>query len=211
MAKDDKKVPDSSWSGIGSMKSFTIEQMSSGERQMLNMVSYVLYHIKNIQRIKDDDNRVKYHNICLIFDEAELYFHPEYQRNFLSMLLESLQWCHINTNVIRSIQILIVTHSPFVLSDMLKANMMYLDKGVCEPLPEKEIFGANLYQLMADSFFFTENAMGKVASRQVGKWIEEVNKGGEVSHKVLDLIGDTIIRNYLIRKMEDNRKGHVQN
>lgn len=210
VAKNDKKVPDSSWGGIGSMENFTIEQMSSGERQMLNMVSYVLYHIKNIQSIKDDDNRVKYHNICLIFDEAELYFHPEYQRNFLSMLLESLQWCHIDTNVIRSVQILIVTHSPFVLSDMLRENMMYLDKGVCKPIPEKQIFGANLYQLMADSFFFTENAMGKVASLQVSKWIEQVNKGGEVGQVVLNMIGDTIIRNYLLRKMEDNRKRYVQ-
>lgn len=210
VAKEEKRVPDSSWGGLRELKDFTIAQMSSGERQMLNMVSYVLYHIKNIQSIKDDDNRVKYHNICLIFDEAELYFHPEYQRNFLAMLLESLQWCHIDTNVIRSIQILIVTHSPFVLSDMQRENMMYLDKGVCKPLPNKEIFGANLYQLMADSFFFTENAMGKVASRQINKWIAQVNEGGEVSQEVLDMIGDCIIRNYLMRKMEENRGRHVQ-
>lgn len=210
VAKSEKKTQDSSWGDLGMMKDFTIAQMSSGERQMLNMVSYVLYHIKNIQSIRDDDNRVKYHNICLIFDEAELYFHPEYQRKFLSMLLESLQWCHIDTNVIKSIQILIITHSPFVLSDMQRDNMMYLDKGVCKPLPNKEIFGANLYQLMADSFFFTENTMGKVASRQINKWIAQVNKKGEVDQEVLDRIGDTIIRNYLSRKMEENRKQYVQ-
>ena len=87
---------------------------------------------------------------------------------------------------------------------------MYLDKGVCKPLPNKEIFGANLYQLMADSFFFTENAMGKVASRQINKWIAQVNEGGEVSQEVLDMIGDCIIRNYLMRKMEENRGRHVQ-
>lgn len=211
VAKEDQRVPDSSWGGLRELKDFTIAQMSSGERQMLNMVSYVLYHIKNIQSIKDDDNRVKYHNICLIFDEAELYFHPEYQRNFLAMLLESLQWCHIDTNVIKSIQILIVTHSPFVLSDMMRDNMMYLDKGVRKPLPEKEIFGANLYQLMANSFFFKENAMGKVASRQISQWIAQVNESGEVSHNVVDMIGDDIIRNYLLRKMGEKKGDHVQN
>lgn len=209
VAKDEQRVPDSSWGGLRMTKDFTIAQMSSGERQMLNMVSYVLYHIKNIQSIRDDDNRVKYHHICLIFDEAELYFHPEYQRNFLSMLLESLQWCHIDRSVIRSIQILIVTHSPFVLSDMRRENMLYMDKGICKPLPEKEIFGANLYQLMADSFFFTENAMGKVASRQISNWIAQVNEDGEVSPEVIEMIGDDIIRNYLLRKMEDNKRRYV--
>ena len=211
VAQEKNRVPDSSWGGFRELKDFTIAQMSSGERQMLNMVSYVLYHIKNIQSIKDDDNRVKYHNICLIFDEAELYFHPEYQRNFLAMLLESLQWCHIDTDVIRSIQILIVTHSPFVLSDMMRDNMMYLDKGVCKPLPEKEIFGANLYQLMANSFFFKENAMGKVASRQISQWIAQANERGVVNHEVVDMIGDDIIRNYLLRKMKGKRGDDVQN
>lgn len=61
--------------------------MSSGERQMLYSLSYVLYHIKNIQSVKEDENRVGYHNICLIFDEVELYYHPDYQRRFLGMLL----------------------------------------------------------------------------------------------------------------------------
>ena len=211
VAKKEREDLDSSWIGLRYFEVFTIAQMSSGERQMLNMVSYVLYHIKNIQSIRDDDNRVKYHHICLIFDEAELYFHPEYQRNFLSMLLEGLQWCHIDTDVIRSIQILVVTHSPFVLSDMFRENMLYIDKGVRKPLPTNEIFGANLYRLMADSFFFTENAMGKVASRQISKWITQVNQGGKVGKEVIEMIGDGIIRNYLMRKMEDNRGKDVQN
>ena len=204
-----QRIPDSSWGGIGSMDGFTIAQMSSGERQMLNMVSYVLYHIKNIQSINDDDYRVRYRHICLIFDEAELYFHPDYQRKFLDMLLESLQWCHIDTKIIRSIQILIVTHSPFVLSDMLRKNMMYLEKGERKDLPKNEIFGANLYQLMTESFFFTEGALGKVASKQITEWIKVVNEGGTISESDKSLIGDAIIRNYLTRKMAENRGEYV--
>jgi hypothetical protein len=79
-------VQDSSW-GITLKDSFSLSKMSSGERQMLYSLSYVLYHIKNIQSVREDENRVAYHNICLIFDEAELYFHPDYQRRFLGMLL----------------------------------------------------------------------------------------------------------------------------
>lgn len=128
----DPEDSDSSWDGIGALYDnggFTLSKMSSGERQMLYSLSYVLYHIKNIQSVKEDDNRVAYHNICLIFDEAELYFHPDYQRRFLGMLLEAISWCNIDKEIIHSIQILIVTHSPFVLTDMLTENTMYLRDG----------------------------------------------------------------------------------
>lgn len=204
-SKGTNKAVDSSWNDLYEREEFTFEEMSSGERQMLNMLSYVMYHIKNIQSVKNDENRVKYHHICLIFDEAELYFHPDYQRRFLSMLLESLLWCHIDTTDIKSIQIIIVTHSPFVLSDMLNDNILYLEKGEVYKHSEDETFGANLYQLMNKSFFFSENAMGMVASRQLTQWIQKVNIGGSLGEDVLSLVGDTIIRNYLIRKMEQNK------
>lgn len=206
-SKGTNKAVDSSWNDIYEREEFTFEEMSSGERQMLTMLSYVMYHIKNIQSVKIDENRVKYHHICLIFDEAELYFHPDYQRRFLSMLLESLSWCHIDTTDIKSIQIIIVTHSPFVLSDMLNDNILYLEKGKVCKHSQDETFGANLYQLMNQSFYFTENAMGKVASQQLTQWIQLVNNGGEVNEEVLSIVGDTIIRNYLIRKMEQNKVG----
>lgn len=205
-ATGEGRVPDSSWGGLNQMNEFSIEKMSSGERQMLNMISYVLYHIKNIQSIRDDENRVKYHHICLIFDEAELYFHPEYQRKFIMMLIESLGWCHIDTEVIRSIQILVVTHSPFVLSDLFRDNVLYLERGQRQESPEHEIFGANLYQLVCESFFFKESAVGKLANKQLTAWIQYVNQGGWLHNDVLSLIGDPMVRNYIIRKREENRK-----
>lgn len=200
------KAIDSSWNDMHELNEFTFEEMSSGERQMLNMLSYVMYHIKNIQSVKDDEKRVKYHHICLVFDEAELYLHPDYQRRFLSMFLEGLKWCHIDTSVIKSMQIIIVTHSPFVLSDMLNENILYLHKGEVFTNSSEETFGANLYQLMNKSFFFNENAMGKVASRQMTKWIQTVNDGGAIGSEELSLIGDTMVKNYLLRKMSEKEQ-----
>lgn len=191
---------DSSWN-MGTLVEdgeFTIDKMSSGERQMLYSLSYVLYHIKNIQSVREDENRVAYHNICLIFDEAELYFHPDYQRRFLSMLLEAISWCNIDTERIHSIQILIVTHSPFILTDMLTENTLYLEKGKVKKVTQ-QTFGGNYYDLLNKSFFFEKSAVGDVAIRNLNKWIELSNQGETISEDILALVGDDLIRGYLSR------------
>ena len=192
---------DSSW-GITKLDEFSLGKMSSGERQMLYSLSYVLYHIKNIQSVKEDENRVAYHNICLIFDEAELYFHPDYQRKFLGMLLESLSWCSINRVKIHSIQILVVTHSPFVLSDMLVQNSLYLKDGERVKV-ERETFGANYYEMLNKSFFFEKRAMGDVSGRVIGEWIRRKNNQEQISNEQLNLVGDSMLKNYLTNYVQD--------
>lgn len=206
-----KVVQDSSWGGtfaIEDEEEFSINKMSSGERQMLYSLSYVLYHIKNIQSVREDENRVAYHNICLIFDEAELYFHPDYQRRFLGMLLEAISWCNIDREKIHSIQILIVTHSPFVLTDMLTQNTLYLKDGECEKV-EQQTFGGNYYDLLNKSFFFKTKAVGDVASSVLTKMIQRSNNGEVVADAELSVVGDELIRNYLSRTKKARK--HVSN
>ena len=176
--------------------------MSSGERQILYSLSYVLYHIKNIQSIREDENRVAYHNVCLIFDEAELYFHPDYQRKFLGMLLESLTWCNINTEKIHSIQILVVTHSPFVLTDMLVQNSLYLKDGKRVKV-NRETFGANYYEMLNKSFFFEKRAIGEISARVIGEWIRAKNNHERIGEEQLSLVGDELLKNYLKNYVQD--------
>lgn len=181
----------------------SISRMSSGERQMLYSFSYILYHLMNIQSIIDDTNRVPYQHINLVFDEAELYYHPEYQRDFLDMVLRCLTWCKDKGRSLKSIHILIATHSPFVLSDILKENTMYLKEGVVDTTDKPQTFGANLYDLMKSSFFLDENAMGAVSSKRLGGYIQKANGGEEIEQEVLDVVGDVLIRDYLESKNSD--------
>lgn len=187
--------PKSNWT-LTDKADFSLGKMSSGERQMLYSLSYVLYHIKNIQSVKEDENRVGYHNICLIFDEVELYYHPDYQRRFLGMLFDAMKWCHIDTNIIHSIQILMVTHSPFVLTDMLTQNTLYLKGGDIQNV-KIQTFAANYYELLNKSFFFDKSAIGTVASNVVSKMIQRKNHGELIVNDDIDLVGDDFIRDYL--------------
>ena len=174
--------------------------MSSGERQVLVAISYVLYHLKNLQSVEDSDFRVSYHHICLVFDEVELYFHPDYQRRFLSMLIESLSWTKLDKRKIRSIHILIATHSPFLLSDILRENTLYMREGKPDQNDKPQTFGANLYDMMKSSFFLEANAMGAVSSNKIEKMIEKANKHQVVKDEELDVVGDQLIKEYLTEK-----------
>ena len=101
--------------------------LSSGERQYLFMLSAYLYHLRNIISVPENAGRVKYHNVCLFLDEIELCFHPEYQRLFVANLLQSLKDNKVTESV--NVNVVLTTHSPFVLSDIPQSNILYLENG----------------------------------------------------------------------------------
>jgi energy-coupling factor transporter ATP-binding protein EcfA2 len=64
--------------------------LSSGERQIAYTISNFMYHLINVDSEWDDfyydkDHLqiIKYRFVNVIFDEVELYFHPELQRSFM--------------------------------------------------------------------------------------------------------------------------------
>ncbi len=152
----------------------TLTQMSSGERQFMYSISYIIYHIKNLQSVTEGNYRIRYHNVCLVFDEAELYYHPEYQRSFITNLVEMLSWCHINPRIIRGINILIATHSPFVLSDVPLSNTLYLKDGDVK-IMSKETFCGNVHEMLGENFFL-DYSIGEVARKNVEAIIRLYNK-----------------------------------
>lgn len=177
--------------------SFRLSAMSSGERQVLVTISYVLYHIKNLQSVDKTVYRVPYHHICIIFDEVELYFHPDYQRRFLSMLIESLSWASIDRRRIRSIHILIATHSPFVLTDVLTERTLYLREGLREEVME-QTFGGNYYDLLDNSFFFRTTAIGEISSKAIRRWVSQHDHQNiKHSDEIMNMVGDPYVKRYL--------------
>lgn len=183
----------SSWTSFDSPR-MSLAAMSSGERHLLTCLSYILYHLKNIESIKPDKERVKYRNICLVFDEIELYFHPDFQRRFIRMLLEALSWCNISNRSIKSIQILLVTHSPFILTDIFTHNTLYLRNGTAVEV-EGETFGANYYDLLNSSFFFDASAVGEISTNFIREL--STNTKRKQVNNLLEYVGDQMIKSYI--------------
>lgn len=176
----------------------SFKRMSSGEQQLLFSVSTILYHLKNLESVNDDTNRVHYEHICIILDEIELYSHPEFQRNFINDLLEKLSWIKLE-GIIKSIHFLLVTHSPFILSDVLTENTLYLNDGKYVKKDDYESFGANYYKLLKESFFLGNNAIGEIASKTYKSICN-----GEIGYTD-DLFGDPLMNSF-IRYIHKNKQ-----
>lgn len=188
----------------------TLNQMSSGQRHDLVSTSYLMYHLTNLQSVQRDRFRVPYHHVNLIFDEVELYFHPEYQRRYLANLLKVLSQCHISSEKIRSINIVIVTHSPFILSDVPLSHTLYLEDGAAKARRD-ETFSANIHNLLVNQFFI-EQPMGEVAVNV----ISEIVKAKIITQEYYDYymfiankVGDPYISNRLKNIIESKSKDIV--
>lgn len=177
--------------------------LSSGEQQLVHTVQAVVYHLNNLQSAHfGEGRRSKFHAVNIIYDEIELYFHPDYQRRFLSDLLKEFERFYVGEKSrITSVNILLLTHSPFILSDIPKENIMLLElnKKTRRSVPAivaSETFAANINDLLADGFFLTEALMGQFAENEIKEAINRIkkNQSSDQDKEILDKVGDTFLR-----------------
>lgn len=141
-------------------------KLSSGQRQYAYSLAAYIYHLRNLISIHGDKDRVNYHCVNLVFDEIELCYHPEYQRIYIHNLILALEHNHITEHL--KVNIIVSTHSPFVLSDIPMDNILFLENGVTK---NKEMaiipFAANVNELLCHSFFMGNGFIGEFAKRKI--------------------------------------------
>ena len=176
-----------------------ISKFSSGERQLLYTFSTYIYHIRNLLSIPKE--RVAYRHINLILDEAEICFHPEYQRLFLSRLLYMIKSLRLNLHC--AFNIIIATHSPFILSDMPRENILYLDKGKAQ---SREQFikplAANISDILYQSFFLRNGFIGEWARTKINEILKKNVSWWQLSREemgFIDNIGDEYLKKQVKR------------
>lgn len=183
------------------------ETLSSGERQQAYSISAFLYHLSNLDSVWNDSNkqRIAYKHINVVMEEIELYFHPELQRTYIKNLLEGIKQIQIPN--IRSIHISFVTHSPFILSDIPSRNILALKINSTDVMEKTHLstFGANIHDILKDSFFLTKGAIGAYAELTIKSIIQEMedakkNRKADDTriHEKIMLIDEPIIRNVLL-------------
>ncbi|MDR2408940.1 MAG: ATP-binding protein, partial [Bacteroidales bacterium] len=191
------------------------QTMSSGEKQFLYAVSTLIYHIKNLRSIQQT-HRVKYRHINLVLDEVELCFHPEMQRLFINKLIDTIKRLHLNNGC--DFNIILATHSPFILSDIPNCNIMYLREGTQTEVTI-EPFGANIHDILHQSFFLENGFIGEFAKKKISEIIDAINekKINDDNYKqykqIIDLIGEPLIKNKLmmmIHEVYDNIDNRIE-
>lgn len=159
--------------GVDKKKSSIVKlsELSSGERQLLFVLSTYIYHVLNLISNSKEQERVSYRNVCLVLDEVEICFHPDYQRQFIYRLVNALADLGLNKSC--SFNILLATHSPFILSDIPQPNILYLEDGKDVGNQIKvNPFCANVNDILFQSFFLNNGFSGAFAINKVKSLME---------------------------------------
>ena len=108
----------------------------------------------------------------LLFDEADVYYHPDWQREFVQDIMTMVEEC---SDI--PLQIVFTTNAPLMLSDLQKRDIYLMknqpdsnDAAKRESVnPSVQTFGQNIHTLMAKPFFL-DRTIGKFADRRIG-WL----------------------------------------
>lgn len=180
-------------------------QLSSGEIQLLQTLSIHAYHIGNLLSVPN--GRIQYKNINLIFDELEVCLHPEYQCQFIYRLVEMLKALRKDDDSVY-FNVMIITHSPFVLSDIPLKQILFLEDGKQKDKKLKT-FGGNVGEMLYDSFFM-DSTIGKFAEEKIKDIVKRIYKGvlskdNAEAKNVFDCIGDPVLKTLAceVRKRND--------
>ncbi len=166
----------------------TLQNLSSGEKQYIYSISSIMYHLRYLDSVKErkeeKDNeeaknklKYKYRYVNLVFDEIELYYHPELQRQFIYDFRNAIDRCKLES--IKNINCTFVTHSPFILSDIPKSNILMLENGEEEIEREGEkvkTFAANIHELLGESFFLDNGYVGEFVKMKIEQLLEFYKK-----------------------------------
>ncbi|WP_282020149.1 AAA family ATPase [Planomicrobium okeanokoites] len=178
---------------------FKWENLSSGEAAFLSLFGRFESINKGIAR-----------NVIIFIDEGELYFHPKWQQDWVKLFVDTITYIYKE----KKIQILMTTHSPFILSDLPSSNVILLKKEISienhsvskiknlenHPLT----FGSNIQELFSNSFFLKSGLTGTFARNKINNIVnqlidpnEEIQSDEDL-RKVIEMIAEPVVRRKLI-------------
>ncbi|MGI9650945.1 hypothetical protein [Chryseobacterium sp. RLHN22] len=163
-------------------KKIRLSAMSSGEQQMIFNVNAIMYHLYNLESVhKSEDNsetkkirrRPAYPNINIVLDEMELYYHPEMQRRFISDMIKAFE--NLRPGKIEAINVCILTHSPFILSDIPLQNILRLTEDSLNGSAEnRQTFASNIHELLRKEFMLEKGFFGEYARQKIEQVINSL-------------------------------------
>jgi len=197
--------------------SYNWKDLSSGEKAMFHLFAR-LYELSTGE---GSGRRLK-RNVIMLMDEPELYFHPQWQKQLISRLVEVLPrlWKECS-----NIQIVLTSNSPFVVSDLPSSNVIFLQRKseeegtyACQIVEQglddqQQTFASNIHNLFTHSFFMRNGTMGEFAKEKINHVIhllvngstEELIAQRNSIEKTILIIGEPLIRNKLLTMMKDRK------
>jgi ABC-type dipeptide/oligopeptide/nickel transport system ATPase component len=134
----------------------------------------------------------------LCMDEIDLYFHPKWQVDLIFKLVNILPEI-----LDKDVQIVLTTHSPFLVSDFTKENLIQLikreDRLIIQPL-EENVFGGNVGELYLDAFDLKGKLVSSLAEKKIKDIYTKLKNKQELSNSeklLIDELGEDLIQTQL--------------
>lgn len=161
----------------------SFNNLSSGEKQRIHGISSIVYHLINLNSVEElkvskRNSYIHFKYINIVLDEIELYYHPDWQRQYVAELLDYIgKISPKNLRYIKALNITFLTHSPFILSDIPSSNILFLDDygNPRYNVEDVKTFGANIHDLLKHSFFLKDGSMGAFAVEKINDTINFLN------------------------------------
>lgn len=189
--------------------------LSSGENALLNFYSRFYYFFK--KKVFDLPIHKRRNNYFVFLDEADLGFHPRWKKHFVKSILSF--FAHFFDSFGSKVQIIFTTHDPLTLSDILNYNIIYLDEhsGIRSVINQNKplrSFGANISDLLADSFFVGNGLIGDFAKEKMDDtilWLRNLeDKDNSVYHeRVIRNIDEPIVQKKLSEMFDEKMKKNI--
>lgn len=175
---------------------FTFENFSEGELVFLDLFATVL---NALTHSKNED-------LILILDEPDINLHPEWSRRLLDNLIDFIDKNKKNG----SVQIIISTHSPFIVTDFPKENIYTFNKtqnGNIKIQNPEFGFAANIYDLISSTFFMNA-PVGEFATKKINQAKESYGtlESKDIIEKIDDVFLKNLIKEGLNRSDKDKQK-----
>lgn len=225
--------------------------LSFGEQQLLNILNGLYYfgskeYIELVTKIEkngaamdgkihdeieyDEHITLPIQNFVIFLDEIELGLHPRWQTESIKYILNFLS--NIKS---RNFHLIISSHSPFILSDIPKENVIFLNKftdddievktgvqkkGNCKNVSEtvdiKQTFGANMHTLLSHGFFMKEGLIGEFAKDKINNVVKLLKSKRKLSSKnlkhcedIISIIGEPVLQKTLQGMLDEKKSSHL--
>ena len=176
--------------------------LSSGENALLNFFSK-LYDFLQEKRNPAVNPPEDVRTYILLLDEADLGFHPLWKKKYLYILANTLPYFFEQYRDIESLQLIFTTHDPLTLSDLPNNNVTYLTLEedsirILGRAERRPTFGANITDLLADSFFIDDALVGDFAQHKIQsvvEWLNSIDKDDAAKYlQVIEMIDEPVVR-----------------
>ncbi|MCF6345019.1 MAG: restriction system-associated AAA family ATPase [Thiomicrorhabdus sp.] len=168
------------------------KSLSDGEHQFLHTIGLALLY-KNTESL-------------FLLDEPETHFNPSWRAKYIS----TLRKCFEGTN--RLPEILITSHSPFIVSDSYRENVLIFKKDdhntvICER-PDFNTFGASASKITMKVFDKTDT-IGDFSHSKLREFRKRFDEGEDVERLIKEVendIGDSMEKILLLKLLFDTQE-----